>query len=127
MRLFKLVAMVVVAVVGLVGLSPSSAEAAPARVAKRSAKKAALAAPPLAAGGATYSLSSPAEMKVGFGYRFAGSGGARRSTTLDLNLGVDVGSITSAEVHAAGRSYSGKVNGAMHVVLALSAIMHFSL
>ena len=80
-----------------------------------------------AGGGATYSLSSPAEMKVGFGYRFAGSGGARRSTTLDLNLGVDVGSITSAEVHAAGRSYSGKVDGAMHVVLALSAIMHFSL
>ena len=66
-------------------------------------------------------------MKVGFGYRFAGSGGARRSTTLDLNLGVDVGSITSAEVHAAGRSYSGKVDGATHVVLALSAIMHFSL
>ena len=117
--------MFVVPVVGLVGLSPSSAEAAPARVAKRSAQKAALAAPHLPA--PAYSLSSPAEMKVGFGYRFAGSGGARRSTTFDLNLGVDVGSITSAEVHAAGRSYSGKVDGATHVVLALSAIMHFSL
>lgn len=80
-----------------------------------------------AAGGATYSLSSPVEMKVGFGYRFAGSGGARRSTTLDLNLGLDIGSITSEEVRAADLSYSGKVNGATHVVLALSAIMHFSL
>lgn len=79
------------------------------------------------AGGATYSLSSPVEMKLGFGYRFAGSGGARRSTTLDLNLGTDVGSITSAEVHTSNVAYSGKVDGATHVVVALSAIMHFSL
>jgi hypothetical protein len=80
-----------------------------------------------AAGGATYSLTSPVEVKVGFGYRFAGSGGARRSTTLDLNLGTDIGSITSEDVHTVDRSYSGKVDGATHVVVALSAIIHFSL
>ena len=78
-------------------------------------------------GGATYSLSSPVEMKVGFGYRFAGAGGARRSTTLDLNLGTDIGSITSAELHTTDGSYSGKVSGQTHVVVALSAIIHFSL
>jgi hypothetical protein len=78
------------------------------------------------AGGATYSPSSPVEMKLGFGYRFAGSGGARRSTTLDLNVGMDIGSITSEDVHTADLSYSGKVDGATHVVVALPAIMHFS-
>lgn len=77
--------------------------------------------------GGVYKLSSPAELKLGLGYRFAGAGGARRTIALDLNLGADIGSITSAEVHTGSGSYSGSVDGNTHLVVALSLISHFSL
>lgn len=77
--------------------------------------------------GAVYTLTSPAELKLGAGYRFAGAGGVRRATAVDINLGVDLGSITSAEVHTGGETYSGSVDGTTHLVLALSVISHFSL
>jgi hypothetical protein len=77
--------------------------------------------------GAVYKLSSPAELKLGLGYRLAGAGGARRTTTLDLNIGADFGSITSAEISTNAGSYSGSVDGTTHVVVALSVSSHFSL
>ncbi|MEA2747503.1 MAG: hypothetical protein QOI41_1646 [Myxococcales bacterium] len=78
-------------------------------------------------GSGSYSLSSPIEMKAGLGYRFPGPGGAGRSATVDLNFGADGGSITSAEVHTKEGTTSAKVDGPTHAVIAMSAIVHFSL
>ena len=81
-----------------------------------------------AGGGATYSFSSPVEAKVGAGYRFAGAHSARPATTADLNVGVDVGSIGSAELKTkSGSVVSDDGDEPTHVVVALSLLLHFSL
>jgi len=81
-----------------------------------------------AGGGATYSFSSPVEAKLGAGYRFAGAHGARPATTADLNVGVDVGSIGSAELKTkSGSVVSDDGDEPTHVVVALSLLVHFSL
>ncbi len=78
--------------------------------------------------GVTYELSTPLELKLGAGYRLAGANGVRRSATLDLNFGMDVGKIDHAKLTADGAKYDGPVEGATtHLVVAFSLISHFSL
>jgi len=81
-----------------------------------------------AGNGATYSFSSPVELKLGVGYRFAGAHGARPATTADLNVGVDIGSIESAEVRSkSGGTVTDTSSEPTHVVVASSLLVHFSL
>ena len=71
--------------------------------------------------GATYALSSPVELKLGVGARVASQHGA----SVDFNVGMDIGSITSAKIKSGDGSYDGSVDGATHVVLALNLLGHF--
>lgn len=78
--------------------------------------------------GFTYALSTPIEFKSGIGYRLSGANDARRRLTLDLNLGMDIGSMSHAKLRAGDVSYDGPIDKApTHVVVALSLISHFSL
>ncbi len=78
--------------------------------------------------GVTYELSSPLELKLGTGYRVSGANGARRSATLDLNFGMDIGALDHAKLTAGTAKYDGSIDKpSTHVVVALSLIAHFSL
>lgn len=78
--------------------------------------------------GVTYELTSPIELKLGTGYRVAGANGARRSVTLDLNFGIDIGTVDHAKLTAGTATYDGAIDSAStHVVVACSLISHFSL
>ena len=78
--------------------------------------------------GVTYELSSPLELKLGTGYRVSGANGTRRSATLDLNFGMDIGALDHAKLTAGSAKYDGSIDHAStHVVVALSLIAHFSL
>lgn len=77
---------------------------------------------------AKYSISSPLEFKLGMGYRLAGPNGTRRSATLDMNLGLDIGTMNHMEVTTAGKKLEGSLDDAKtHTVVAFSLIAHFAL
>lgn len=77
---------------------------------------------------ASYTMTSPVEAKLALGYRFAGAGGVRPTTTVDLNFGMDIGSIDKVEVQAAdGTTASASGDTPTHVVVALSLLLHSSL
>jgi hypothetical protein len=64
---------------------------------------------------------------TGTGYRIQG-GEVRRTSSLDINLGADIGKVTDAELRVGNKIYAGEVsNATIHVVASLSLIAHFSL
>ena len=50
---------------------------------------------------------------------------SRRGASVDFNVGMDIGSMTSAKIKSRDGSYDGSVDGATHVVLALNLLGHF--
>jgi len=80
-----------------------------------------------AGSGVTYTLTSPVEGKFGLGYRIGGAGAARSPVSLDFNIGMDVGAIDNVEIETSDGSFSGKGDKPVHVVVACSALLHFSL
>jgi hypothetical protein len=79
--------------------------------------------------GVSYTLTSRVEGKFGIGYRIGGasSGAPRSPFSVDLNLGMDVGAINGVKVETSERSFSDTTDEPVHVALALSALLHFSL
>ena len=78
--------------------------------------------------GLSYTLTSRVEGKFGIGYRIGGmSSGARSPFSVDLNLGMDVGAINSVKVDTSEGSFSDTTDQPVHVAVALSALLHFSL
>jgi hypothetical protein len=80
--------------------------------------------------GYTVKVSSPAELKLGTGYRIAGAGDVARTLTLDMSFGVDIGTMTKVEAQVGSTKLKADIASAdhtTHVVLALSLIAHFSL
>lgn len=76
-------------------------------------------------GGTTITFSTPVEFKLGTGYRI---NRPDSSFTADINLGMDVGKMKSADLSSGSFNGSGPiVDAPTHVVVALSLITHFSL
>ena len=82
------------------------------------------------AGDVTATLHSPLELKLGVGYR-VGSGNKsafERMLAVDINAGVDIGRVTSADLQVGSNEASGSIdNPTVHVVVALGVSGHFSL
>jgi hypothetical protein len=78
--------------------------------------------------GYSFGLTSPAELKLGMGYRIAGAGDIGRAATLDMAFGMDIGEVTKLEAQVGKTKLDADIEKrTTHVVLALSLIAHFSL
>ncbi|MDB4935397.1 MAG: hypothetical protein JWP87_2369 [Labilithrix sp.] len=78
--------------------------------------------------GYSFALSSPAELKLGMGYRIAGSGDVALPATLDMAMGLDVGEMTQVEAQVGTTKLKADIaERTTHVIVALSLIAHFSL
>lgn len=84
----------------------------------------------MSAGDVSAKVSSPVELKLGGGYRIGGSGSSLldRALAADLNLGVDIGRMTGADVQVGSRSASASIDHpTIHVVVAFGVRGHFAL